>query len=311
MSGDRVTLVGNTETNSKSTESGFAKELVETRPEDVMRCVKLAHAAYKPDEPRDYAGEKIEFEKLPIYFAWYRESHTKTRDEPYQIVYSTQKYDSENKSGVIEVAFRGTANRCVETHRCRCRLCIPLPPSLPPLSLTRLSLARVCAFIHPLFSRVCRDNMALDVYNCKTNLGGRPCTAPGGCWRICRNGPLLCPFMGYFDVYCPLHADDMCGFEGWTAAYFLKHGGATGTMAALHDGFYTAAQSTVPSVEQQLQQILGIESKPRHMIETLCIAGCYEGTRDTHEYILLSPAYLLPISCLSPATLSRDHSRNI
>jgi hypothetical protein len=202
----------------------FGMDLIKKRPEELMRCVALSAAAYKPKEQYEYNGKEISVNVLPIYYPWDYpyDPPGKLRAEPYQVVYSLDNYDAGTKSGVIEIAFRGTCNG---------------------------------------------DNLRTDGYTLKFSLGAMGYPVAGGCcWseRFVRFGPQYCCCAYCKDMclgYSGLQPNDITGFTDFNASAMCKHGGYNGVMASVHQGFHTAAVSTVPSVEHFLNSELGTKDK--------------------------------------------------
>ena len=226
-------------------------------PKKDIRIKDATKFTYECKESGD--DKFMELEKVNLITAWKKEAKNEM-ELPFRVLYSEDRYvpeggapkkfegEKEDK-GTIEIGFRGTA-----------------------LELGGDLVDKAKGMEQGLF----------DAFYLKMPLGGG--TMPFGPRRLFRYSdelrhatggrelPCCCGFQEYCLAGC-VAALDLCttficwpfnnvndthGFYDWHQANLFMQYGMDGLQASVHSGFYAAAMSTVPTVEQMLNNKFGI-----------------------------------------------------
>ena len=92
---------------------------------------------------------------------------------------------------------------------------------------------------------------------------------------------------------CCINADDTHGFSDWHQSSMMAKYGVDGVQATVATGFYSAAMSTIPSVEDMLNKEFGIEEdKTAKWLKMVCCAPQtgWALTRETWAQRAAAPA---------------------
>lgn len=239
---------------------------------------------------------------------------------PFRVVYSEDRYVREGGApkkwgekldkGTIEIGFRGTELGGVEIGR-------DLVDKAKGL-----------------------EQGVFDTFYLKMPLGGG--TMPFGPRRLFRYSdelreltagremPCCCGFQEYCLAGCVAALDgcttflcwpcnnvnDTHGFYDWHQAALIKQYGMDGVTASVHSGFYAAAMSVVPTVEQMLNEEFGIErDELAEKARMVCCApqkGCVRCHVDPSSFVppcaLAAPTRPFPMAGRLPAARSSPAS---
>ena len=226
---------------------------------------------------------------------WYNTTDTLDEMEaPFRVLYSFEKYNSTTKTGVIEIAFRGTITD-------------GLTDDLGSGSLGKRIEGCETAIFNLLFLKMPLGGGSIPfgvrrVFRCQENVKN----CPGPC-HYCVAGCCILPFdvctavypipafcaMGCFSGACKaipcgifacgaavaaaavacINPDDTHGFAEWHQSGMMAEHGIDGVQASVATGFLSAAGSTIPSVEAMLNKEFGIEEdKTAKWLKMICCA---------------------------------------
>ena len=253
---------------------------------------------YKCKDDKD-----IRFEKLTLTTPWSSAPWSSKRlpwynttdavdemEAPFRVLYSFDKYDSKTKTGVIEIAFRGTVVDGVGSGSLGKRIegCetaifdalfvkMPLGGGSIPFGVRRVFRCQETVKNCPGPCQYCVAGCCILPFDVCTAVYPIPAFCAMGCFSgACKAIPcgiFACGAAVAAAAVACINPDDTHGFAEWHQSGMMAEHGIDGVQASVATGFLSAAGSTIPSVEAMLNKEFGIEEdKTAKWLKMICCA---------------------------------------